>query len=79
MRQTMEFTLPEEQEEFETYLNAFKYHSVLWEFAQVLRSMTKHNGHPTESRLLTDVEIALAEQLREKFYELVQAENLTDL
>jgi hypothetical protein len=39
----LEFTLPEEQPEFDLAVNAGKYHSALWEFSQRLRGLIKHS------------------------------------
>jgi hypothetical protein len=79
MRYVLEFNYPEEREEFETYLNAPKYHSLLSEVAQMLRQMTKYEAHPTEDRLLTDAELALANAIREKYFKLVEEQDLNDL
>ena len=39
---TIEYTLPEEQEEFETANNASKYYSVIWDLDQYLRNFVKY-------------------------------------
>jgi len=39
---TIEYTLPDEQSEFEEANNAGKYYSVLWDLDQFLRNKTKY-------------------------------------
>lgn len=70
-KHTIVFTLPEDQEDLNTHLNAGKYHNILWEMAQFLRSKIKY----TE---LTDEESKIYTEIREKFYELIQEAELTD-
>jgi len=77
MKHLIVFNLPEEQEELDLHLNASKFHSVLWEFEQILRRMTKYNTHPTEDRELNELESALVGCIREKFYELYNDEDIT--
>ena len=43
MKAILKFKLPEEQEEYQIYINATKMHSVLWEMDQWLRKETKYN------------------------------------
>lgn len=38
----IEFTLPEEREEFEIAIQAGKFHSALWDLSNEIRSRTKH-------------------------------------
>jgi len=42
MKATLEFNLPEDQQEFDLATKAFKLWSVLWELDQSLRSKTKY-------------------------------------
>jgi hypothetical protein len=44
MKAILEFNLPEERDEFEQASNAWKYHSVLWDFDQFLRNKIKYTG-----------------------------------
>lgn len=44
MKATLEFNLPEEQQEFEQASNGWRYHSVLWDFDQWLRGEYKYQG-----------------------------------
>ena len=41
MKATLEFNLPEEQEEYDITMQAGKMHSVLWDFDQKLRGIVK--------------------------------------
>ena len=42
MKATIEFTLPEEQEEYEIYNNARNYYAQLWDIDQYCRSVVKY-------------------------------------
>lgn len=42
MKATLEFNLPEEQEDFELSVNVYKYYSVLFELNSFLRSKIKY-------------------------------------
>jgi hypothetical protein len=42
MKAILEFNLPEEQEEYQMFIDASKMQNVLWEMNQWLRSQTKH-------------------------------------
>lgn len=42
MKATLEFNLPEEQEDFELKINAEKYRSVIWELQRYFRNKYKH-------------------------------------
>jgi len=44
MKATLEFNLPEDQEEFNHATNGFNYYHALWEMDQWLRSEYKYNG-----------------------------------
>lgn len=61
---TLRFNLPEEQSEFDTAINAAKAKSMLWYFAQQLRSWQKHGND------FKDADDAL-DKIREEFYRLV--------
>lgn len=74
----IEFNLPEERSEMETVLNAGNYYSALSDLSQLLRKMTKYDGHPTEERLLNEKEAALALSVRERFYEILSENGIND-
>ena len=42
MKAILKFDLPEEQNEFELAVNAYKWYSVVWDMDQYLRSQTKY-------------------------------------
>jgi hypothetical protein len=44
MKATLEFNLPEDQEDFNYATNGFNYYHALWEMDQWLRSEYKYNG-----------------------------------
>jgi len=70
-RVTIEYTLPEEQDEFETANNASKYYSVLWDLDQYLRNFVKYPSD-REDPILTDT----MAQVRDKLWELMKENNL---
>lgn len=62
---TLEFTLPEENEEYKMTMDAGKYHSALWDFSQdFLRKEMKYNAESYDEK-----EYALLEKVRTAFYE----------
>lgn len=64
MKATLTFTLPEEQVEFDTAIQASAAKSMLWDFAQQLRSWRKyHNDFTSGSDAL--------DKIREEFYKLL--------
>ena len=71
MKATLEFNLPEDQNEFEMVNNASKTYSVIWEFQQWLRSQTKH-APDTMSENTYDT----FEKCREKLNDLLIDNNL---
>ena len=40
---TLSFSLPDEREEFETAINAGKYHSALWDLREAFRQKAKYS------------------------------------
>jgi hypothetical protein len=72
MKATLEFNLPEEQEEFQLATNAVKWMSFAHQFEQYLRAEYKYNEDKyNEDQYKTLVEI------RETFYELLNEEGLS--
>jgi len=67
---TLTFKIPEQQEEMQRALDAGKYMSALWEFSNYLRSQYKYNDN------LTEEQFKMVETIREKFYEIVNDENI---
>jgi GTPase Era involved in 16S rRNA processing len=68
----IEFKLPEEREEFELATNARKWMSFAHSFSEYLRQETKYNDDA-----YTEDQYKVLEQVREKFYHLLQEENLS--
>lgn len=67
MKANLEFDLPEEQDEFECCINAAKWKSVCFEYANYLRHMEKYSEKETVS----------IEVIRKKFYDCLADEDLT--
>jgi hypothetical protein len=68
---TLEFNLPEEQDEFETANNASKYYSVLWDLDQYLRNFVKYPSD-REDPILTDT----MAKVRDELWRLMKEHNL---
>ena len=71
MKAIFKFNLPEEQEEYQTFIDAFKMHNVLWEMYQWLRKKTKYCADNTSE----DTYEAFTE-CREKLIELINESNI---
>ncbi|NDC96501.1 hypothetical protein EBZ38_12725 [bacterium] len=69
MKATLTFTLPEEQVEFDTAIQASAAKSMLWDFSQQLRSWRKYHND------FTDSSDALA-KITEEFYRLLTEHNV---
>ena len=69
MKATLTFTLPEEQVEFDTAIQASAAKSMLWDFAQQLRSWRKyHNDFTSGSDALN--------KISEEFHRLLTEHNV---
>ena len=65
MKAVFEFQLPEDEHEYQIMNQANKMHSMLWDFAQQLRSWRKyHNDFENANDAL--------DKIREEFYRLLQ-------
>jgi hypothetical protein len=71
MKAILKFTLPEEQEEFETANNASKYYSVIWDLDQYLRNFVKYPSD-REDPILTDT----MAKVRDELWRLMREHNL---
>ena len=69
MKATLTFTLPEEQTEFDTAIQASAAKSMLWDFSQKLRSWQKYHND------FKDANDAL-DKIREEFYRLINDYNI---
>jgi hypothetical protein len=65
MKATLEFTLPEEQSEFEAASSVHKYQQLLWSLENEIRSACKY-----ESGLLKALSPDAIEKLCEVYYDL---------
>lgn len=74
MKAIFQFNLPEDAQEYETTLNADKYHSIIWDFKQYLRNRTKYNTDD-----LTQEQYELLEDIRQQFHELISDHGCTDI
>ena len=70
MRAIIEFTLPEEQDEFDTYRRAMDYAIVLEDLDQYLRAQVKYTERP-------DSELAVIREVRDKLRELMESRDLS--
>ena len=70
MRAIIEFTLPEEQDEFDTYRRAMDYAIVLEDLDQYLRSQVKYTERP-------DSELAVIQEVRDKLRDLMESRDLS--
>ena len=73
MKATLEFNLPEDQNEFEIVNNAFKAYNIIWELQQWFRSQTKHAPDT-----MSDDTYDTFEKCREKLNDLL-IDNYLDL
>jgi hypothetical protein len=67
MKAILEFSLPEENEEYELHVQASAFLAAMDDYAQWLRSVCKY-GNPDDHN---------AESCREKFYEFIRERDLT--
>jgi hypothetical protein len=65
---TFEFNLPEENAEFETFSQAGKMHSALWEITQKFRSIEKWGDEGAQTLRV--------EKVREIIYEILNEEGI---
>jgi len=73
MKAKLEFTLPEEEEEYNTALNGHKWKYLLWDFDQCfLREIIKY-GHNKYS----EEQINTFQVVRDKIYELMSEKGIS--
>lgn len=73
----LEFDLtdPDAKSDFELAVNAIDYKLTLWDFSMdVLRQMTKYGF--INGRELTEVEANLAQEISDKFYEIINERDI---
>lgn len=71
MKATIEFELPEDEEQYEIANNAGKMYMALWDIKQLFRSTLKYN--PTG---LNEEELKQWEAMREEFFEILDNNDL---
>jgi hypothetical protein len=64
MKAKLTFNLPEDQAEFDFAVQGSKMYSALWDISQELRAIWKYEE-------LTDEEFKIVEKIRNKFYEIL--------
>ena len=64
MKAKLTFNLPEDQAEFDFAVQGSKMYSALWDISQELRALWKYEE-------LTDEEFKIVEKIRNKFYEIL--------
>ena len=69
MKATLEFNLPEDQEDFELYNRAIKFYLVLTDLAEWFRSEIKYSDPDTKEKELKLEEL---ERARDKFYAILE-------
>lgn len=72
MKATLEFNLPEDQQDFQMAVNATKFWSVLYELDQELRSKTKYA--PDD---LPQDKYDAYQEVRDRMYELMNEYNIS--
>ena len=70
MKATIEFELPEDQDQYEIANNASKMYLALWDIKQLLRSKLKYNPDGLNSEQLTQWEI-----MQDEFFEILDNNN----
>ena len=71
MEATLKFNLPEEQTEFESATNGWKWSVAIWEFDQHLRSQIKYNDK------LSECECDTYQEIRDKLWEILKNKDLS--
>lgn len=68
MEATLKFNLPEENDEFNTAVNASNYKNALWELDQYLRNKAKHSSDEPEGEI--------AQIVRDELFRLMSENNV---
>jgi hypothetical protein len=64
MKATLEFSLPEEREEYELTSNAGKYHSALWDLREAIRQVVKYGTD--------EAKVTAWEEVQEMFFRVLE-------
>lgn len=70
MKAILEFSLPDEEEEYQTATKANSLYSSLWDFSQYLRHQLKYNS-------LTSDEYKTIEGISDEFYKILEENNIS--
>jgi len=73
MKVTLEFNLPEEQDEFTLALHGTKYYGVLWELDQELRGILKYDKIPERVKTAEEA----VDYIRNRIYSLIADRDFT--
>ena len=68
---TLEYNLPEEQDEFELAANAGKYYSVLWDIDQYMRNKVKYASDDTPELYREAIQM-----VRDELWKLLNENNI---
>lgn len=71
MKATLEFDLPEEQDEFETAVNAHKFRGVISDFLNETRSLLKHGSCCSDTKVVRMEDLKSADEAAETLRQIV--------
>lgn len=71
MKAILEFDLPDDQSDFESAINGYKWESAMWEMNQYLRSVTKYASDETSAEVIEALDKA-----RDELFKILNNYNL---
>ena len=71
MKATLEFNLPDDQEDFQDAVNGLKWRLMVWDFDQKLRSQLKYNDK------LSSEQYKVYEEIRDLLYQKMNEDGLS--
>jgi len=71
MKVTLEFELPDEQSDFDSAMNGYKWELAVWDMNQYLRSVTKYAPDETSAEVVEALDKA-----RDKLFNILNDYNL---
>ena len=71
MKATLEFNLPDDQEDFQDAVNGLKWRVMVWNFDQHLRSQLKYNDN------LSEEQYKVYEEIRDFLWEKMNEDGLS--
>ena len=69
MKATLEFSLPDDQAEYDMVINASKFYNIIWDMKQELRSKVKHSE-------LSEEQYKAYDSMQEFFNNLIYQEDV---